>query len=141
MAPKKSYNERDIEYWKRMSSRLAITIAVMLLASGIVGSWMSSENRTHDAYKSNNQKLKKAIAAGRETLAKTTKELKEYKTSNEKLKERIGGLEDRLGHLRSEAEPYDELKESEKKNKELMNAALKLKVENADLKAQLDSSN
>ena len=139
MAPKKSYNERDIEYWKRMSSRLALTITVMILAGGIIGSWMSSENRTLDAYISNNHKLKKAIANGRETLANTSKKLKEYKTSNEKLKERIGGLEDRLGHLRSEAELYDELKDSEKKNKELMDAVLKLKVENADLKAQVES--
>jgi len=138
MVKKTGSNQRDVEYWKRMSSRLAITIAVMILAGGIAGSWMSSENRALDAYISNNKKLKTAIANGRETLAKTTKELKEYKNSNEKLRERIVGLEDRLGHLKSEAELYDELEESEKKNKELTDAVLKLKVENADLKAQLE---
>jgi chromosome segregation ATPase len=138
MVKKTSYNERDVEYWKRMSSRLAISIAVMLLAGGIVGSWMSSENRALDAFKSNNKKLTEAIANGRETLAKTTKEREAYKNSTEKLRERIAGLEDRLEHLRSEAELYDELKESKKNNKEVRDAILKLKVENADLKAQLD---
>lgn len=139
MAKKTSYNERDIEYWKRMSSRLAITIAVMILAGGIIGSWMSSESRALDAYISNNKKLTEALANGRETLAKTTKDRDEYKNSNEKLRDRIVGLEDKLEHLKSEAELYDKLEESEKKNKELRDAILKLKVENADLKAQLDS--
>ena len=105
MAENDSNTEKEIEYWKKVATRLALALAVMIFASGIFGSWITFENRALKGYKS---------------------------FSEPQLKMTRKNVLDELG------KKTNELKECKAKNEELMKAILKLKVENADLKALLD---
>ena len=133
-----SSSNKEVDRWRKIASNLAIALAVTLLASGVVGGWISFENRTLDAYKSNNEHLRNANKNVTEKLVSTNDERKECKKKNEELEERVVGLEAKLGHLKTEVELFEELDECEKKNEKLEKDIFKLKVSNASLKALLD---
>ena len=80
-------NSKDIEYWKRLASRLAMALAIMIFASGVIGLWMSSEKRALDAFKRSNKLLLTGHKNIRDKLKLNTIKLKECELENEKLME------------------------------------------------------
>ena len=133
-----SSDKKELQRWRKIASTLAMVLAVTLLASGVVGGWISFENRTLGAYKSNNEKLRDGIKNVTENLASTNDELKECKETIKEHEKKIDGLETKIESLKTEEELLEDLEKCEKKNKELMASIFKLNIENANLKALLD---
>ena len=105
MSEKVGYDDRDIQWWRQVCSRLAIALALLLFVSDITGIWLSSENRSLAAFKKTNQILKESNNSVTEKL----------KTQTQKQAE------------------------NEILIKEMENELFDLKVENATLKALLDT--
>jgi hypothetical protein len=88
-----SFNKKEAERWRKTASRLALALAMLILASGIIGSWMSSESRALASYKKANERLRKANSNVTETLTTSTNDLIEYKELNEELEQEILNLQ------------------------------------------------
>ncbi len=88
-----SFEKREIERWRKTASRLAMALAVMILASGVIGSWMSSETRALDSYKRSNKQLRTSNKNVTEKLASSIKELTTCEEKNEELEEKILNLQ------------------------------------------------
>jgi septal ring factor EnvC (AmiA/AmiB activator) len=134
MAKKRRYGERDIEYWKKVASILAIILTLVILLSGLAGSCMSSENRTLDAYKNTNEVLRNANKTVIVELTSMRKKLKEcneenisYKVKNASVKTESEDNEEIITEI------TDDLQLSQDK-------IVKLKAEIEDLKAKLQKS-
>lgn len=104
MAVKSGCGKKDAEYWKNVASKLAITLAIVILASGLIGSWMSSEKIALDGCREARKHLKNLNGIAVKKIGEYEKESDEYKAKILKLEQEV----------------------------------LKLKFENADLKARLD---
>jgi hypothetical protein len=77
-------NDKKVEYWKKIASRLAMALAILTLISGVAGLWMSSEKRALDSFRHRNKFLKNLNRNAAEKLIAKTKELKgcELETKN-----------------------------------------------------------
>ena len=92
MEEKPSSDKKDNEYWKRVASKLAITLAIVILASGLAGSWMSSEKMALDGYKNSNEHLRNLNAIAVKKMGEQKKELDECKEKIKKLEQEIISL-------------------------------------------------
>ena len=150
MGKKIRNGEKDIEYWKRLASRLALALAVLILVSGVAGLWMSSEKRALDSFRHRNKFLKNLNRNAAEKLIAKTKELKGCELENKNLME----LNKTLIDANTESEKdntaldsdydkvdevltatIDERDELLTKNKKLNQEILDLTAENTALKA------
>jgi DNA repair exonuclease SbcCD ATPase subunit len=146
-------DKKDAEYWKRLASRLALALAVLILVSGVAGLWMSSEKRALDSFRHRNKFLKNLNRNAAEKLIAKTKELKECELETKNLTE----LNKSLIDANSESEKdnttldsdydkvdealtatIDERDELLTKNKKLKQEILDLTAENTALKASFD---
>jgi hypothetical protein len=150
MGKKIRNDDKDVEYWKRLASRLALALAVLILVSGVAGLWMSSEKRALDSFRDRNKFLKNLNRNAAEKLIAKTKELKGCELENKNLME----LNKTLLDANSESEKdntaldsdydkvdealtaaIDERDELVSTNKKLNQEILDLTAENTALKA------
>lgn len=89
MAKKSNNKAKDAEKWQKAASYLAIALAVTILGSGIYGSWISSQNRALEAFKTSHEHLRISNSNVTEKLTISTNKLEECKVKNEKLEEAI----------------------------------------------------
>lgn len=80
-------DKKEIERWRKIASRLSMALAVMILASGVIGSWIGFENRALDSYRSSNEDLRTVLRTIREKLASKTNGLEECLAKNEELEQ------------------------------------------------------
>jgi len=107
MTKQPQYDDRDIEWWKHVCSRLALALALVIMISGGIGIWLESENRSLKAFKKNNQIL-------RESNNKVTEKLKIQTQENDENQIEIKQLEKELFDLKVENATLKALLEAEK---------------------------
>lgn len=89
MAKKSGTKVKDVEYWQKIASYLAVALALTILGGGIHSSWISSQNRALEAFKESNKGLKASNNTVTEKLMTSTNELEKYKAINKKLEEAL----------------------------------------------------
>ena len=92
MSDKVSYDDRDIQWWRQVCSRMAIALALVLFASDITGVWLSSENRSLDAFKKTNLILKESNNNVTEKLKTQTKKQAENEIQIKELEKELFDL-------------------------------------------------
>jgi len=93
MAEKSGPGHKDAEYWKNVASKLAITLAIVILASGLAGSWMNSEKLALDGCREARKNLKNLNTIATKKIGDYDQELKEYKKKVEKLEQQVLDLQ------------------------------------------------
>ena len=96
------YGDKDAQWWKMVASRLAFALAFLLLCGGLIWGWTSMGKQTLESYRNSNKLLKQANSNVTKKLAETNKELGQVKEELKKSKARIRELEEALLKYKTE---------------------------------------